>query len=210
MKKIKISLAGDSTVCNYPEDDILRGWGQVLSNYSNDGVAITNNAKGGRSTKTFIQEKRWEKLLADNPDFILIQFGHNDSHAKDRPESTDANSDYKEYLRQYADDAKANGVTAIFVTPMHRRVFRNGKLSQALKPYADAMKTVANEKDIAVVDLYSLSGKVLTEKGEKGSLYLFKNQEDRTHFCEAGAKLMAELILKELKKQGNPIMQHFK
>jgi lysophospholipase L1-like esterase len=208
--KVIIALVGDSTVADYPVNYIQRGWGQMLPEYVNEDVGVINNAIPGCSTKTFLKGNHWDKTLEAKPDFILLQFGHNDSHRKGRPESTDANTDYKEYLRKYADDAKTNGTTIIFVTPMHRHIFKKGKLSENLKPYADAMKDVAKEKGIAVVDLYSLSGKALTEKGDEGSLYLFKNGKDRTHFCKAGATLMAELVVNELKKQKNTIAECFK
>jgi len=122
---IRIVLIGDSTVCNYPVNQPTRGWGQYLPEYFTPGtVTITNLAAAGRSTKTFITEGRWQKALDLKPDYILIQFGHNDSHSPDQPEATDPATTYPDYLRRYIDDARAHGATPILITPMVRRTLR--------------------------------------------------------------------------------------
>ncbi len=211
---INVIAVGDSTVATYKPESELRGWGQVIGEFFGPNIKVTNTAVGGRSTKTFIKEGLWEKALGKckQGDYILIQFGHNDSHAKDRPESTDAATDYKEHLRKYVDDAKAKGVTPVFVTPMHRRVFnkRTGELSKALKPYADAMKEVAREKKVECVDLYNLSGAIMQKRGDEGCLDLFCNPKDRSHFSEKGARLMAELITKDLSAKNTGLEKHIK
>ena len=110
MRPLRVVIVGDSTVCNYPENRPERGWGQFIQERFNDGaVIVTNLAASGRSTKTFIKEGRWQKALEQKPDYVLIQFGHNDSHAPERPESTDAATDYKDYLRRYVDESRGRG-----------------------------------------------------------------------------------------------------
>ena len=163
-------------------------------------MLVRNLAVSGRSTKTFLKEGRLKKALAERADYALIQFGHNDSHARGRPESTDAGTDYKEYIGQYVDAFAKAGTVPIFVTPMHRRVFRNGKVTEELKPYADAMKAVARERKLAVVDLYTRSGELFEKLGEAASADLNSSPKDRTHFSEKGARTMARLVLEELKK----------
>src|ERR1041385_6720602 len=88
---LRIALVGDSTVADYLKPgDPHRGWGQLFPEFvDTNRVIVQNFAVNGRSTKTFKSEGRWEKVLAFKPNYIFIQFGHNDSHAKDRPESTD-------------------------------------------------------------------------------------------------------------------------
>ena len=204
-EKVKIALAGDSTVANYKPGDNIAGWGQVIRLFLNDNCEVENLAVGGRSSKTFIEEGRWTKLLAGKPQFVLIQFGHNDSHGKDKPESTAADGNYKDFLRKYADDAKAAAITPVFITPMHRRTFdKSGALTAELKPYADAMKEVAAEKGVFCVDLYESSGNLLNELGESKSEFLYR-PSDRTHFSPEGAYKMAGLIAKDLKKQESPM-----
>lgn len=196
---VKIAVIGDSTVCEYPEENPNRGWGHYIGDYFNENVMILNHAKSGRSTKTFIKEGMWKKTLAEKPDYVLIQFGHNDSHSPEKPESTDAAGDYRDYLKQYVEESRAINATPIFVTPMHRRTFNeDGTLNDNLKPYADAMKDVAAELDVSVIDLHSSSGILFIQLGKEGSMALASSPEDRTHFNEEGAKKMAELVMKIL------------
>lgn len=207
-EKVKIALAGDSTVANYKPGDNIAGWGQVIRLFLNDNCEVENLAVGGRSSKTFIEEGRWGKLLAGKPQFVLIQFGHNDSHGKDKPESTAAGGNYKDFLRKYADDAKAAAITPVFITPMHRRTFdKSGALTVELKPYADAMKEVAAEKGVFCIDLYESSGNLLNELGESKAGFLYR-PSDRTHFSPEGAFKMAWLIANKLKKPESPLKDY--
>lgn len=198
-REVRIAVIGDSTMCEYPAGSNIRGWGHFLAPAFQEHVRIINLAKSGRSTKTFFHEGLLGKTLAQKPDFVLIQFGHNDSHGKDRPESTDAATDYRDFLRRYVDEAHAAGATPVLVTPMHRRSFdAEGKVTQELLPYADAMKIVAKEKLVGLVDLHAASGALFEKLGDVGSADLSCSATDRTHFSEKGAKAMAELVLKSL------------
>lgn len=209
-EKTVIAIAGDSTVESYKKPDIA-GWGQVIGKFFKDDAEIKNFAKSGRSTKTFIAEKRWEKLLESKPKYILLQFGHNDSHGKGKPESTDAATEYKDFLRKYADEAKAAGAQIIFVSPMHRRTFdKAGKITMELLPYVNAMKEVAAEKNITFIDIYTTSGEFISSLGDEKSGYLSCNAKDRTHFSQAGAEKMAELVVEGLKKSGSDITKYLK
>ena len=207
--EVKVLIAGDSTVENVnPSSGDRKGWGQVIDQSFTPEVKVINLAVGGRSTKTFIQEKRWEKLLSQTKpgDFILMQFGHNDSHGKGKPESTDANTDYQEYLRTYADDAAKAGAKLILVTPPHRRQFqKDGKITQELLVYSDAMKTVAKEKSLPVVDLYAMTGDAMQQLGDDGCRPLYCSDTDRTHFSSKGAEWLAKLIADDLKRQNLPL-----
>lgn len=207
--EIKVLIAGDSTVENVkPGKDDRKGWGQVIDQCFKPEVKVVNLAMGGRSTKTFIKEKRWEKLLAQTKpgDFILIQFGHNDSHAKSKPESTDANTDYKEYLRQYADEGVKAGAKLILITPPHRRLFqKNGKITQELLVYCEAMKAVAKEKNLPLIDLYTMTGEEMQKLGDAGCRPFYCSDTDRTHFSTKGAEWLAKLIIDDLKRQNLPL-----
>ncbi|MEI9893390.1 MAG: rhamnogalacturonan acetylesterase [Chthoniobacter sp.] len=197
---VKIAVIGDSTVCEYPADSPNRGWGHYIGeSFREDAVQIVNLAAGGRSTKTFIGEGRWTKTLAEKPQFILIQFGHNDSHAKDHPEATDAATDYREYLRRYVTEARAAGAVPVFITPMQRRNFRpDGTLEDILLPYAEAMKAIGAELHVPVVDLHAMSGELYLQLGPEKSLELANKPGDATHFGEKGARTMAELVMSKL------------
>ena len=209
---VRLVIVGDSTVCDYPATNECRGWGQFIQGYFKDSVRVFNHARSGRSARSFIKEGPWQKALADQPSFVLIQFGHNDSHGPGRPESTDAATDFCDFLRRYITETWDAGATPILVTPMHRRVFnRDGKLDDILKPYADAMKSVAAEMNVAVIDLHTKSGELFQRLGDVGSAEFANKPGDRTHFNEKGAKAMAEIVMKELPTAESalrPFMKH--
>ncbi|MFA6286676.1 MAG: rhamnogalacturonan acetylesterase [Opitutaceae bacterium] len=204
---LKIALIGDSTVCKYPKVSRQHGWGELLPEFIAKDTLVINEAKGGASTKTFPVD-RWDRARAAKPDFILIQFGHNDSHAKDKPESTDAATDYRENLRRYIAEARAIGAQPILVTPVRRRLFQaNGTPTTELHAYAEVMKAVGAELSVPVIDLYTLSGNLYQKLGEEGSTAFTMNQPDnadhpgkgdRTHFTEHGAREMAKLVAESL------------
>ena len=197
--RLTIVIIGDSTVCDYPPEHACRGWGQFIAEHFKDTVRVRNLAASGRSAKTFIAEGRWKRALDEKPDFVLIQFGHNDSHAKEKPEATDAASDYRDFLRRYVDESRAARATPIFVTPMYRRTFdADGKLTDILQPYADAMKAVAAEKKVPVIDLHTVSGALFRQLGKEHCPELANAPTDFTHFNEKGARAMAELVMKVL------------
>jgi lysophospholipase L1-like esterase len=211
MPPVKIVLLGDSTVQNYSLPNERRGWGQVIGEYLTDNVTIVNLAAGGRSTKTFISEGRLDNALAENADYAMIQFGHNDSHAKENPESTDPNGDYRDYLKQYIQAFNDKGVKMLFVTPMHRRIFRkDGSMATILLPYRNAMLAITTEYKQPVVDLYQLSEDLFLHVGPEKSEYLSCNDKDRSHFSPKGAQAMALLILQDMLKQNHPLAAYIK
>jgi lysophospholipase L1-like esterase len=197
--KLTIAIIGDSTVCDYPADHACRGWGQFIGEHFKDGVRVVNLAASGRSTKSFIAEGRWKRTLAEKPDVVLIQFGHNDSHAATRPEATDAATDYRDFLRRYVDETRAANATPVLVTPMYRRTFdADGKLTDILQPYAAAMKAVAAERKVALIDLHTSSGELFRHLGKERCPDLANSPTDFTHFNEKGARAMADIVMKEL------------
>lgn len=201
---LRIALAGDSTVCEWPSSHANRGWGQFLGEYFGPGKAvILNQAASGRSTKTFLGEGRWKKVLAEKPDIILIQFGHNDSHAPEKPEATDAATDYRENLRRFIDETRAIGAVPVLVTPMVRRTFdSSGRISESsprsLSKYALAMKAVGEEKKVFVIDLYSSSRGLAEKLGPAVSGEMASTKDDNTHFNEKGARAMTTLVMLQL------------
>lgn len=200
---VTIGIIGDSTVSNYEATSLMRGWGQILPEFFIPDAIIINKAERGRSTKTFPAE-RWQKILSARPNFVLIQFGHNDSHGRGKRESTDPQVDYKGYLREYIRTARDRGIEPILVTPPHRRRFKEGNVTNELKPYVQAMKEVGKETVVAVVDLYEMTGREFQSLGETGSSYFTINmageqeKDDRTHFTEAGARRLAQMVASEL------------
>jgi len=196
---LRLAIIGDSTVCEYPPERDCRGWGHYIQDYFKDTLRVINLARSGRSTKTFINEGLWAKTLEQKPDYLLIQFGHNDSHNSDKPEATDAATDFREYLRRYIDETRAIGATPILVTPVQRRTYSsNGKLNNSLIIYADAMKAVAAEKKAGLIDLNASSGRLYEQLGPAANDIVASTPDDRTHFNENGARMMAHLVMQEL------------
>jgi len=190
---IRIALAGDSTVATYPDNIAQKGWGQFLGLFFDDHVKVTNFAKGGRSTKTFLSEGLWAELLKSRPSIVLIQFGHNDSHSAENPEHTDPQGLYRSILERFIDETRAAGATPILVTPVQRRTATDN-----LIPYSDAMKGVASQRKVSLIDLHRSSGELYARLGPAGTAALAKSADDSTHFNAEGARLVAALVKDDL------------
>jgi len=198
-KPLTIAIVGDSTVSVYAEANPTRGWGQMLPLFLDEQVKVDDLAIAGMSTKTFRPTGNWDKALAEHPDFVLIQFGHNDSHGHGKPEATEAAGDYTTNLERYVTEARAAGAIPILVTPMHRRTFdASGQLTTELLPYAEAMRGVAKKMNVPLIDLYAASGELFQSLGDTGSADLSASEKDRTHFNKKGATVMASLVAKQL------------
>ena len=198
-KKIRIAMVGDSTMASYPnppkDRPDLYGWGQVFGEYFSTRVEILNRAASGRSTKSFMAEKKWAKVLEEKPDFVFIQFGHNDQ--KDKELAPDEG--YREFLIRYVEEAQRAGIKPVLVTPVARRTFdKEGKPTSTLGPYAEATKKVAKDKGVPVIDLHQLSFDLYAKLGDKGSADFSPSEMDRTHFSKKGAKAVAELVAKQI------------
>lgn len=195
-----IYLAGDSTVQSY---DFSRapqaGWGQFLGDYITGGVNVLNHAIGGRSSKTFITENRLSKIITEinKGDYLLIQMGHNDS-TKNRPERyTEPYEDYKVYLQQYIKGARSKQAIPILITPVGRLHYVNDEFLVDFGDYCNAMKEVAEENNVQIIDLMKKSIEYFTSIGYEQAKELFMistNGIDCTHFTEKGAREMARLI----------------
>ncbi len=200
---ITIALIGDSTVATYdprPKDKPeLTGWGQVLGERMTDRVTVKNHAVSGRSTKSFRAEKRWEPVLALKPQYVLIQFGHNDQKAG--PRYADPEMSFREELRRYISEARVAGATPILITPVARRTFAEGKPTTILGPYAEAMLIVGREEKVAVLDLHKVSVELYGKLGDEGSADMTMGPNDRTHFTKKGARVMAGLVAEFLRQE---------
>jgi len=200
-RKVSVVLAGDSTVADWSKEKPARGWGQVIAPLLAENVRVINLAVCGASTKTFPETGNWRRALEAKPDFVFIQFGHNDSHSPDKPEATKAESDYRANLERFVAEARAAGITPVLVTPVHRRMFDpGGQPTGELCPYAEAMRNVAKTNQVALIDLHARSGDLLARLGEAGSASLTLSETDRTHFTEEGAVVVAGLVVEELRK----------
>src|SRR6185436_14961170 len=117
-KKPTIFLIGDSTCANKPVDDNPeRGWGQLIASFFTDEVSIQNHAVNGRSTKSFINEHRWDTVMSrlQEGDYVMIQFGHNDEKSGDSTRSAPAHGLYKENLIRFVKDVRSKDASPILI-----------------------------------------------------------------------------------------------
>lgn len=203
-EKTHVYLASDSTVQTYSEDNEQAGWGQFIQNYFTDQIQVHNHAIGGRSSKTFINEGRLDRIMEEieEGDYLLVQMGHNDS-TKIRPERyTEPYGDYQDYLRQYIDQARSKQAIPIFITPVGRLHYVDGEFLADFGDYRNAMKEVASEKEVPLFDLMESSIAYFTKIGYEEAEKLFMisvNGTDCTHFTKKGANEMAKLVAEGLK-----------
>src|SRR5438105_1525148 len=161
--KVHIVLVGDSTVTDNA------GWGKGFANAMKDDVEVINLSKGGRSSSSFIKEGSWKKALDLKPDYVLIQFGHNDQPGHGADRETDPQTTYKQYMTQYVDEARAAGSKPVLVTSLSRRQWGpDGKIHSTLQPNADVVKEIAAEKHVPLIDLHARSIELYEKLGREG------------------------------------------
>jgi lysophospholipase L1-like esterase len=204
--QIRIFLAGDSTVQNYDESEKIQGgWGEFLQNYFTIDVQIINHAIGGRSSKTFIEEGRLNKIAEElgAGDFLFIQMGHNDA-TKNKPERyTDPFTSYKEYLKQYVECARMYQSEPVFITPVARLHQENERFLNDFPEYCQAMKEVAEDENVLLIDLMEKSLNLFETIGYQEAFPFFMvsvNGTDHTHFTKKGANQMAGLVAEGIKE----------
>ena len=121
----RLFMAGDSTMADKPLDLPERGWGMVLPRYFKDPAVVRNHAVNGRSTKSFIDEGRWQAVVEQlrEDDVVIVQFGHNDEKREDPARYTDPETTFRDNLRRFVSDVRARKASAILATPVARRKF---------------------------------------------------------------------------------------
>jgi lysophospholipase L1-like esterase len=197
-ERVRVLLIGDSTVCDFPPDRDMQGWGQALPHFFASTVSFLNAAASGRSSKSFRNEGLWEKALTFQPDFVFIQFGHNDQPAKGPERATDPGTEYRDNLRRYIREARAIGAQPIVVTSVARRTFHGDRIATNLTPWVEAAKAVAAEENVPVIDLHAKSIALYEKLGPAGVTAINSGGTDKTHFSPEGARRIAELVVEEL------------
>jgi lysophospholipase L1-like esterase len=214
-KKIKIFIAGDSTASiketkAFPET----GWGMPFVYFWDSTVTVVNKARNGRSTKSFRNEKLWQQVLDESSegDYALIQFGHNDevptkSNATTEPE-------FRNNLTVFILEARAKKINPVLLTPVARRKFDStGKIVGTHDVYSQIVREVAAKENVPMIDMDKKGQQLYQQMGVEHSKLLFlqlkpgehpnhpEGKEDNTHFSELGARLIAQIVLKEIKEK---------
>ena len=213
-EKFKVYTIGDSTMANKTADKFPEtGWGQVLSGYFDSNVTVDNRAKNGSSTKTFINEGRWQQVAdsLSTGDYVFIQFGHNDEKSYDATLYAAPYGLYKSNLERFVNEARAKKAIPVLFTPIPRRAFKNGKLSETHGEYPEVVRQVSRELEVVLVDLNQLGTEYVNSLGEELSkeAYLWvdpcsnypEGKQDNTHLSEEGARQFASLAVTDLKRK---------
>ena len=218
-----VFLCGNSTVVDQ-EDEPWASWGQMITRWFDDQVAIANYAESGLSCTSFLAQLRLDKILTQlkQGDYVMVEFGHNDE--KEQKAGDGAWYSYSRNLKIFADRVKAAGGHLIFCTPTARRFFNadHQTIRNTHGDYPEAMKTVARREGVPVIDLTQMTTtfyEALGEEGSKKSLvhypaHTFAGQDkplaDNTHFNPFGAWEIAKMVVMGLKQLDSPLVQHLR
>ncbi len=227
----RIFMIGDSTMADkdlfrnvtdsVPEKQnqylsLKRVGGQVLPLFFNQNIVVDNHAKNGRSSRTFISEGRWQRVIDNikSGDYLIIQFGHNDASVEKKDRYTTP-AEYVEYFTMFVQKAKEKGARPIICTSVARRKFdKNGEFVDSHGEYLDLARNVAKKEGIPMIDMYEKSKRLLIKMGVEDSKSLFlhlkpgenknfpEGKIDNTHFMIKGADAMAYLFIEGLNELG--------
>ena len=222
---LTVHLVGDSTMADKPdpEHNPERGWGQALPAFFDSTTVVRNHAVNGRSTKSFIAEGRWDTVQrALRPgDYVFIQFGHNDEKVEDSTRYAAADGAYRDNLLRFVRDARAARAIPVLFTPIVRRQWSAaGQLTNTHGNYPDAVRAIAGQQNVLLIDLELLTAELLKSYGNEPSKSLFVwttegqfpafpvARSDNTHLSPAGARLVAEIAAKRVRALGGPLASH--
>ncbi|QRV17958.1 rhamnogalacturonan acetylesterase (plasmid) [Haloterrigena salifodinae] len=208
-EQITVHLIGDSTIAEKeasarPET----GWGTPFADRFDESVTVANHARNGRSTRTFLEEGRWEPVVRDLAEthYVFVQFGHNDEVPS--KEQYTAEAEFTANLETFVEETRECGASPVLLTSIARRDFdESGIPKDTHQTYSELTREVARDRDVPLIDADERSRSLLSELGPEASKSLYLHLSpgehpnypdgatDDTHFSEYGARRMAELIL---------------
>ncbi|MFV0378539.1 MAG: rhamnogalacturonan acetylesterase [Mangrovibacterium sp.] len=217
--KKKVFIIGDSTVANGKGETI--GWGRELpAFFDSTRIEFYNKARGGRSSRTYRYEGLWNEVLAQlgHGDFLLIQFGHNDGGKVDGEkfrgslpgtgnesqdvtrgqDTTEVVQTYGWYMRHYISEAKAKGAIPVVISMIPRNEWKNGKVERAADSYSKWAEEAAQAEGAFFINLNEAVAEDYEAMGPAAVKEFFK--KDHTHTTEAGARLNAFILAREIKQ----------
>lgn len=219
-----IHLIGDSTMADKPNPDYPeRGWGQLFRTLVLAPAQVENHAVNGRSSKSFIDEGRWDPVVAAlrTGDWVVIQFGHNDEKSEDPKRYTDPHGTYRENLLRFVRETRSHGASPILATSVARRKWNDA--GDALVPthgeYPDVVREIARTEGVPLLEMEHRTTDLERSYGLEGSkqLHLWfapgavegrpEGLHDDTHYCELGARLVAQIAAREMQRLHLPLAQ---
>jgi len=215
-RAITIFMIGNSTMADKPFNDgnPEKGWGQIFPLYFKAGIKIENHAVNGRSTKSFIDEGRWDSVVnkIKSGDYMIIEFGHNDAKKDDPKRFADANTDYKWNLEKFINETREKGGIPILATPIVRRRFdEQGKFYDVHGDFPKVVRQLSAEMEVMLLDLHKKSEEYIIKLGAERSknFYLHidadeytslpKGKTDDTHLSPSGAFRICDFAADEIK-----------
>ena len=226
--EITVFMIGDSTMADKPDTPDVnpeRGWGQLLPIFFNEKVEVRNYAVNGRSTKSFIDEGRWGKVLEElhSGDYVFIQFGHNDMKEADPSRYTNPYSGYRRNLEKFVAETRERGAFPVLLSSIVRRNFNEqGTLVDTHGAYPFVTRMVATEENVPFIDLQLKTEDYVNALGPEPSkkIYLWvepgqyerfpEGKEDNTHLTLKGATEFARLAVEGIVELGLPLANYLK
>lgn len=217
---VTLFLAGDSTVVDEANEP-WSGWGQLLPRFLSSGIVVANYAESGEAANSFVSSKRFAKLLSEMKagDYLFIQFGHNDQ--KQKGEGKGPYASYTRDLKYLIDEARAKGGIPVLITSMNRRTFDSeGKITNSHGDYPDAVRKLAKQENVALIDLNAMSKTLYEAWGDEGSKKAFvhfpagtfpgqdKDLADNTHFNPYGGYELAKCIIQGIIDNNIPVKKY--
>ena len=231
-KNPTIYIIGDSTVRNF--NNLQRGWGTFLSaSLDTTKINVDNQAMAGRSTRTFIKEKRWAKVdsMIKPGDYVFMQFGHNEGSVPDTSKAgyrgvlkgtgeetkeltwkdgtIEVVHTYGWYIRKFIRETKAKGATPVVLSMIPRNDWKDGKVLRANENYGKWAREVAEQEGAFFIDLNKITADKYDQWGaDKVKDYFYG---DHTHTNEAGARINAASVVEGIKMdKKNPLNKYLK
>ncbi|WNM17758.1 rhamnogalacturonan acetylesterase [Flavobacterium capsici] len=216
-QKVTIYGIGDSTMADKvkPNENPEHGWLQVFPNFMTNDAKIINKAVNGRSTKSFINQHRWDSIYKylKKGDYVFIQFGHNDAKQEDSTRYTNPHTAYRHNLIKFVTEARQKGAIPILFSSIVRRHFNEqGTLISTHGEYTQEARLVSQEYKVPFIDLEYYTEQLEMSYGPEKSkelhlhfkqgdvAYYPEGKEDNTHLSKKGAEEVSKLVIAELKK----------
>ena len=193
-----IYLLGDSTVCDQPREP-YNSWGQMLTRFFKAGIAVANHAESGESLRSSLGAHRLDKVLSTikRGDYLFIQYGHNDE--KEKGDGVGAFTTYESDLKKFIAEARAHGAIPVLITPVERRTFdQDGKITNSHGDYPEAVRQVAREQNVPLIDLNAMSRTLYEAWGDEASKKAFA-PNDNTHHDNYGSYELARCVVEGIR-----------
>jgi rhamnogalacturonan acetylesterase len=231
--KPTIYIIGDSTVRNTNRPQC--GWGEMIAEFfDSTQINISNQAMAGRSTRTFIKEKRWDKVMSTltEGDYVIMQFGHNEGSKPDtsragyrgvlrgtgdetveltwKDGTVETVHTYGWYLKKFIKDAKSKGARPIICSMIPRNQFSDGKVKRANNDFGKWAKEVAESEGVFFIDLNAITADKYDMVGPDEVKKLFHG--DHTHTNVDGAKINAASVAQGIRNLSDelPLVNYLK